>query len=80
MTPDVLERIFDPFFTTKEKGEDLANQMMSMRSDIPIILYTGFSDQIDEHKAKDMGISAFVMKPIVMRQIANTIREVLDKR
>jgi hypothetical protein len=33
---------------------------------------------VDENTAKEMGISAFVMKPIVMRQIANTIRDVLD--
>ena len=59
-------------------GKDLAKELMSIRPDIPIILCTGFSEQIDEKKAKAMGISAFVMKPIVMRDIANTIREVLD--
>ena len=48
--------------------------------DIPIIMCTGFSEQIDDRRAEEMGISAFVMKPIVMRQIANTIREVLDKK
>jgi two-component system cell cycle sensor histidine kinase/response regulator CckA len=53
---------------------------MAVRQDIPIILCTGFSEQIDEKKAKEMGIRAFVMKPIVMSQIAGTIREVLDKK
>jgi len=33
-----------------------------------------------EEILKAMGISAFVMKPIVMNEIANTIREVLDKK
>ena len=61
-------------------GEDLTKELMSIRSDIPIILCTGFSDQIDEHKAKAMGIRAFVMKPIVMREMANIIRKVLDKK
>ena len=60
-------------------GKDLAKKLMSIRSDIPIILCTGFSEQIDEHMAKAMGISAYVMKPIVRREIANTIREVLDE-
>jgi len=54
--------------------------MMSIRSDIPIILCTGFSEQIDEYSAKEMGIRAYVMKPIVGKEIANTIREVLDKK
>ena len=61
-------------------GKDLARELMSIRSDIPIILCTGFSEQIDENKAKGMGISAFLMKPIVMRDMANTIRQVLDKK
>ena len=61
-------------------GKDLAKELMSIRSDIPIILCTGFSEQIDERRAEEMGISAFVMKPIVMREIADTIREVLDKK
>jgi len=61
-------------------GKELAKELMSIRSDIPIILCTGFSEQVDENRAKEIGISAFVMKPIVMRQIANTILEVLDKK
>ena len=51
---------------------------MAIRQNIPLILCTGYSDQIDEMGAKAMGISAFVMKPFVMRQIANTVRDVLD--
>ena len=58
-------------------GKDLAKEIMSIRSDIPIILCTGFSEKIDEKRAEEMGIRAFVMKPIVMGQIANTIRETL---
>jgi len=53
---------------------------MSIRSDIPIILCTGFSEQIDKYKAKALGIKGYIMKPIVMRKIAQTIREVLDRK
>ena len=57
-------------------GKELAEELMSIRPDIPIILCTGFSEHIDEIIAKEMGIS-FLMKPIVLSQLANTIREVL---
>jgi len=60
-------------------GRKLAKDILSIRKDIPIILCTGFSDQIDENTAKKIGIRAFVLKPIIMGDIANTIREVLDK-
>jgi len=61
-------------------GDELSRELMSIRPDIPIILCTGFSEKMDEKKAMHMGIRAFVMKPIVMRQLADTIRQVLDHR
>lgn len=61
-------------------GKDMAKEMMSIRPDIPVILCTGFSEQIDREMAEEMGIRAFVMKPIIMSEMANTIREVLDKK
>jgi len=48
------------------------------RPNIPVIICTGHSSLIDEDKAKDLEIAALVMKPIVMADIAKTIRQVLD--
>ncbi|MBW2411323.1 MAG: response regulator, partial [Deltaproteobacteria bacterium] len=63
----------------KMTGEKLAGEILSIRPDIPVILCTGYSENISEERAKKMGIAAFVMKPLVMRDLANKIREVLDK-
>lgn len=60
-------------------GEKLAAELMTVRPDIPIILCTGFSEQITEEKAQKMGIRKFVLKPIVMGTLARTVREVLDQ-
>jgi len=59
-------------------GDKLAGELLRIRSDIPIILCTGFSAMIDEGKAKAMGIRAFIFKPILKREIAEAIRKVLD--
>jgi len=77
--PEGFDLVITDMTMPNMTGKDLAKEMMSIRSDIPIILCTGFSEQIDEHKAKKMGINAYVMKPIVRREIAKTIREVFDK-
>jgi PAS domain S-box-containing protein len=60
-------------------GSELARELMAIRSDIPIILCTGFSEMIDENKAKEAGIREFVMKPYVVSDIANVIRKVLEQ-
>ncbi|MEE8397871.1 MAG: response regulator, partial [Desulfobacterales bacterium] len=59
-------------------GQMLSAEVMGIRPDIPVILCTGHSDLVDEDRAGEMGISAFVMKPISMGDIAKTIRGVLD--
>ncbi len=46
---------------------------------MPVILCTGFSELINGDKAKAMGISEFVMKPFMIKDIAKTIRDVLKK-
>jgi CheY-like chemotaxis protein len=59
-------------------GVDLAKEIMKIRPDIPIILCTGYSEAIDEETAKEMGIREFIMKPILMKDLAAIIRKVLD--
>ncbi len=59
-------------------GADLARRMMQIRPDIPIILCTGYSNLIDEHSAKALGIKEFAFKPIAKNDIAKLIRKVLD--
>ena len=61
-------------------GDKLARELMKIRPDIPVILCTGHSRLVSEEKAKDIGIRAFVMKPLVMRNLAETVRKVLDEK
>ena len=59
-------------------GKDLTVELQIIRPEVPIILCTGFSDLIDADSARNLGIRAFLMKPIVMREMAGIIREILD--
>jgi PAS domain S-box-containing protein len=59
-------------------GIELAEEILRIRPDIPIILCTGFSEIVDEQKAKARGIREYAMKPIVADDLAKTIRRVLD--
>ena len=61
-------------------GEKLAQELIDIRSNIPVVLCTGYSQQINETKAKKMGIKTFVLKPMVMNELATTIRKVLDQK
>jgi FixJ family two-component response regulator len=58
-------------------GLDLARQFLDIRSDISIILCTGFSQPNLEQEANELGILRFVKKPFGARQLANMVKEEL---
>jgi PAS domain S-box-containing protein len=60
-------------------GVELARELLSIREDLPMILCTGFHDSISPVKAKQLGFREFVLKPILMQQIAGIIRRILDQ-
>jgi len=76
--PDRFDLVITDMTMPNMTGEDLAKELMRIKPNIPIILCTGFSAKIDDQKAGAMGIRAFVLKPIVKREIATKIRKVLD--
>lgn len=59
-------------------GSELSRVMLQIRPDIPIILYTGYSNLIDEDSAKALGIKEFALKPLTKGTIAKLIRKVLN--
>ncbi|MCF8081647.1 MAG: PAS domain S-box protein [Deltaproteobacteria bacterium] len=75
--PDGFDLVITDMTMPRMTGKGLAREMLKIRPEIPIILCTGFSEQIDEKTALKMGIRAYVMKPIIMHQMARTIRQVL---
>jgi response regulator RpfG family c-di-GMP phosphodiesterase len=60
-------------------GDEFAAKIMEIRADIPVILCTGYSERISKDKAHKIGIKEFVLKPIIMSDMATTVRKVLDE-
>ncbi|MDY6988962.1 MAG: ATP-binding protein [Thermodesulfobacteriota bacterium] len=77
-SPDQFDLVITDMMMPNMTGDRLARQLLQIRPDIPIILCTGYSERISEGRAKWFGISKFVMKPLITREIAETIRKTLD--
>jgi PAS domain S-box-containing protein len=61
-------------------GELLAQKMLELRPDLPVILCTGYSERMTEARARQMGIKAFLMKPITVQDLSTSIRKALGNR
>jgi signal transduction histidine kinase len=59
-------------------GIETSRVFLALRPDLPIILYTGFSETVSAREATQAGIQKFLYKPISRSQLATAIREVLE--
>ncbi|MBL7176127.1 MAG: response regulator [Desulfobacteraceae bacterium] len=76
--PDKFDLVITDMTMPKMTGDKLAEEIMEIRPDIPIVLYTGYNELISEERAKTLGIDVFMMKPYEIENIAKTIQRVLD--
>jgi PAS domain S-box-containing protein len=76
--PDKFDLVITDLTMPNMTGDELAQKLMAIRPDIPVILCTGFSTKMTAEKTKKMGIRAFVLKPVIKQDIAETIRKVLS--
>ena len=61
-------------------GIELAKELLKLDPNLAILLCTGFSENADAEKAKRIGIQGFLMKPVVLKELAEMVREVLDEK
>ena len=72
----VISDMTMPFMT----GDELAEEFMRIRQDIPIVICTGYSEKLTKEKALSIGIRAYLGKPLIKSEIAETVRRVLDQK
>ena len=77
--PDQYDLIITDLAMPKMTGDKLVEEILSIRQDVPIILCTGFSEKIDEKKAKAIGAADYIEKPLDKRDFAFKVRKVLDR-
>jgi PAS domain S-box-containing protein len=60
-------------------GIELAKEALAIRSDFPVILCTGFSNEVNPQRVAAIGIRHFMMKPFLPHELGAAIREILDR-
>jgi PAS domain S-box-containing protein len=75
--PEAFDLVITDMVMPDMTGDELARQLLQLRPDLPIILCTGYSENITEAKARSLGIKGFALKPLVMEELARLIRKVL---
>lgn len=78
--PDAFDLVITDMTMPRMNGDRLARELLDLKPELPIIICTGYSEQITEEEAIKMGIRSYIMKPVVMNTLARTIRIVLETK
>ena len=76
--PDDFDLVISDYTMPEMTGVKLSQEILAIRPDMPIIICTGFSQQLDDEKAKALGILKLLMKPLSRETLARAVREALD--
>ena len=77
--PDSFDLVVTDQMMPRMTGEELAESVRKLRDDVPIVLFTGFSEPIAKEKARAAGIHEVLLKPVIALDLAKTVRRVLDE-
>jgi signal transduction histidine kinase/CheY-like chemotaxis protein len=72
-SPDDFDLVITDLTMPGLTGLELSEGMKRVRPDIPIILFTGYSDQVSKDAAVEAGIDEYCMKPISMRELSTVV-------
>ncbi len=73
--PDAFDLVITDMTMPKMTGDVLAEKLMQIRPNIPVILCTGFSELINREKSEAKGIRQFLTKPYSVQQLSEAIRK-----
>ncbi len=77
-SPDAFDLIITDLTMPKMTGDLLAKEFMQIRPEIPVILFTGYSDLVSRERFNALGIRDCLMKPLTRKDLAQSIRRILD--
>ena len=78
--PDKFDLVITDQTMPDMTGMEFAGELLYIRPDIPIILMTGFSETVTPEIAKEMGIRKYIMKPVILHDLAKAVRQVLNSK
>ena len=76
--PNEFDLVITDLTMPELTGINLAKALLAIRPDLPIVLCTGFSDQVNEEMLQSMGIRGLMLKPLTIHELAHSVRMAIE--
>jgi nitrogen-specific signal transduction histidine kinase len=77
---DNFDLLITDYIMPSLTGVDLCAQVKKIRPDMPVILCTGYSEQVNDEILKKAGVDEFFLKPVTLQGLAQVVRQALDRK
>jgi signal transduction histidine kinase len=77
--PETYDAVITDQTMPEFTGIELAAELLKIKPELPIVLCTGYSASVTEKIATEVGVKAFLTKPLSLQALLEKIRLVLDK-
>ena len=78
--PDSFDLVVTDMSMPGMIGSELAQKILEIKPDIPIIICSGYSSRLDEISSGKLKISAYLDKPLTVGKLLKVVRNVLDNQ
>jgi two-component system cell cycle sensor histidine kinase/response regulator CckA len=76
--PDLYDLVILDHTMPRMTGLEVAKHVLKLRPDLPVVLYTGYSEEISEDRVSQAGIRALVRKPVDTHRLRDLIWRLLS--
>ncbi len=75
--PEDIDLVITDQTMPKLTGSELSAELLALSPDLPIILCTGYSEDVNEVRAREIGIKGYMHKPVASRMLLGEIEKLL---
>jgi PAS domain S-box-containing protein len=80
MHPDRFDIVITDMTMPYMTGTELAQKIIEIKPDTPIILCTGYSELVHREKAHAMGIAGYLEKPVTIKNLIRKVQKVISDK
>lgn len=79
-SPELYDLVISDLTMPGLTGDLLAQELLLIKPELPVILCSGYNDRISAQKIADIGVRQLLTKPLSLQEIAAAIRRVLEPK
>lgn len=77
--PDAFDIVVSDLSMPGMSGIEMAERMMAMRLNLPVIITTGYVKPEDQERARAVGVRQIILKPNTVEELGTVIQQVLSE-